>query len=217
MYSVYMHITPSNKVYIGITSKAPEERWMNGRGYQHNIHFYNAIEYYGWENIKHKILQSGLTKEEAENEEIRLIALYNATNPDKGYNCTHGGESIGKHTEETKQKISELRKRQYRTGELVHPMLGKHFTDESKYKMRKAHLGKKLTEEHKQKIGKSCKGLLAGSKNPMAVKVQCVDTGKVFNTVTEAAQSVGVCRVAVSRCVRGVSNTAGGYKWRYAV
>ena len=37
MYSVYMHITPSNKVYIGITSKAPEERWMNGRGYQHSF------------------------------------------------------------------------------------------------------------------------------------------------------------------------------------
>lgn len=216
MYSVYMHITPNEKRYIGITSQVPEKRWLNGRGYQNNNHFFNAIKYYGWDNIQHKVLKTDLTKEQAEKEEIKLIALYDTTNQDKGYNCTHGGECIGKHTTKTKIKMSELRKRQYQTGELVHPMKNKRFSEKSKAKMSKSHQGKILSEEHKRNIGISCKGQLVGEKNPMATKVSCVETGELFNTITEAAKSVGVCRVAISRCVRGLSHTSGGYKWRYA-
>lgn len=216
MYSVYMHTSPNGKRYIGITGKDPEKRWLNGRGYQKNPHFRKAIECYGWKNIKHDVLQTGLTKEQAEQEEIRLIALYDTTNQDKGYNCTNGGESIGKHTEVTKKIISEIRRNQYASGELVHPMYGKHFSEESKLKMSKAHKGKTLSEEHKRKIGASCKGLLLGGENPMARKVICVETGEVFDSIKQAADSVGVCRVAVSRCVRGQSHTAGGYKWEYA-
>lgn len=217
MYSVYKHTAPNGKVYIGITGKDPEKRWLNGRGYQNNPHFSYAIKFYGWGNIKHEILQTGLTKEQAEKEEVRLIALYDSTNQDRGYNCTNGGEEIGKHTEQTKRRMSEIRHRQYASGELIHPMLGKHFSEQSKAKMRAAHKGKTLTEEHKRKIGQSCKGLLAGDKNPMAKSVQCVETGEIFTTVTEAARSVGISRQAICRQIKGLSKSAGGYKWRYAI
>lgn len=30
-YSVYAHVSPSNKVYIGITNKNPIYRWNKGR------------------------------------------------------------------------------------------------------------------------------------------------------------------------------------------
>lgn len=34
MYTVYMHQNKLNgKVYIGITSVPPQERWRNGQGY----------------------------------------------------------------------------------------------------------------------------------------------------------------------------------------
>lgn len=32
MYSVYKHTAPNGKVYIGITGKDPEKRWLNGGG-----------------------------------------------------------------------------------------------------------------------------------------------------------------------------------------
>ena len=32
-FIVYMHITPSNKRYIGITSNEYKRRWQNGYGY----------------------------------------------------------------------------------------------------------------------------------------------------------------------------------------
>ena len=34
-YSVYLHITPSKKVYVGITSQTNlNRRWQNGEGYR---------------------------------------------------------------------------------------------------------------------------------------------------------------------------------------
>lgn len=216
MYSVYKHTTPNGKVYIGITGKEPEKRWMKGRGYQNNPHFSHAIKFYGWENIEHEILRTGLTRKEAEQLEVQLIAQYDSTNQDKGYNCTNGGETIGKHTLATRRLLSEIKTRQYATGEVIHPMLGTHFSEESRAKMSKSHSGKTLSVEHKKKIGQSCKGLLCGNKNPMAKRVICVDTGVIFETVTEAAKSVGLTRQAIYRQIKGFSQTAGGYRWQYA-
>ena len=33
-YTVYKHISPSGKVYIGITKRKPEYRWNKGKGYR---------------------------------------------------------------------------------------------------------------------------------------------------------------------------------------
>ena len=33
-YCVYIHITPSDKVYIGQTSTNPNDRWQNGAAYK---------------------------------------------------------------------------------------------------------------------------------------------------------------------------------------
>ena len=44
---VYKHISPSEKVYIGITQTSPETRWAKGFGYRKCILFYRAILKYG--------------------------------------------------------------------------------------------------------------------------------------------------------------------------
>lgn len=155
-YSVYKHESPSNKVYIGITCKKPEYRWNSGRGYWQNPHFTAAIQKYGWENFSHEILFTGLSKEEAEAKEIELIALYDATNRERGYNHELGGNAKGKTTEETRRKISESRKGKA-TGE-NHPMYGKHLSAEHKRKLSEAHKGKKLSEETLRKRSESTRG-----------------------------------------------------------
>lgn len=127
-YSVYKHTTPNNKVYIGITSVDVKQRWRNG--YKHNAYFSNAIQKYGWDNIKHEILFNGLTKEEACQKEIELIALYKSNQKGFGYNLSSGGESHEgcKASEELRKKLSD------------------------------AHKGKKLSEETKRKMAESRKG-----------------------------------------------------------
>lgn len=110
MYSVYKHTCPNGKIYIGITSREPKERWNSGYGYRTNQHFWNAIQKYGWKNIKHEILYEDLSEQEAYNLEIQLIAKYDTTNPDKGYNHSTGGECITsgvKFSEEHRKRISE--------------------------------------------------------------------------------------------------------------
>lgn len=97
-----------NKRYIGITCQKVNRRWRNGKSYQHNPHFYNAIQKYGWNNFEHIVLFNNLTKEEAEQKEIELIALYNSTNSNYGYNIENGGNHKGKMAESTKEKLRKI-------------------------------------------------------------------------------------------------------------
>lgn len=123
-WTVYVHISPSNKYYVGITCQEPERRWKkNGRGYfyQNNEHFENAIKKYGWDNFQHEIIASHLTEAEAKNFEKILIQKLNSRNPNFGYNKTDGGDGFagvkrygknnsfyGKHhTEKTKKIIQK--------------------------------------------------------------------------------------------------------------
>lgn len=91
-FKVYMHTSPNGKRYIGITCQRPAKRWGgNGYGYVGNEYFWRAIQKYGWDNFKHEILFENLTQQEAEQKEIELIAYYDSTDPNKGYNITAGG------------------------------------------------------------------------------------------------------------------------------
>lgn len=75
-YTIYKHIFPNNKIYIGITQQKPEKRWQHGLGYRAQPLMWNAIQKYGWENIKHEILFENLTLEEANLKEIELIIIF---------------------------------------------------------------------------------------------------------------------------------------------
>lgn len=116
-YYVYKHTFPNNKVYIGITQQVPEKRWANGLGYERQIVIYNAILKYGWKNIKHEVLYSGLTKHEAEQKEIELIKLFDSNNRKYGYNISAGGNCKGKTSNTTKKKLSLANKGRKRTKE----------------------------------------------------------------------------------------------------
>lgn len=173
-WKVYMHISPSNKIYIGITSqKNINVRWRNGNGYKQCRHFWNAIQKYGWDNIEHIILFDNLQEDNAKRIEKLCIALYKSNVAQYGYNISSGGDGIvglhrygeensfyGKHhTEESKLKM----KQNHRDciGE-NNSMYGKHHTDDVKIKLsnyRKNYYKNNpkqslvLTEESKKKIG----------------------------------------------------------------
>lgn len=102
----------NNKKYIGITQQKPQIRWQKGTGYKPTSHFRRAIDKYGWDNFEHEVLFDNLTAEEAAFKERELIAQYNTTNREYGYNNSDGGE-IGfhfTHSEEAKKKMSEKAK-----------------------------------------------------------------------------------------------------------
>ncbi len=90
-YSIYRHISPSEKSYIGITMQDPQRRFQNGAGYKTQPAFYRAIEKYGWENFRHEIIEDHLTEREAcEKERYYINEVYKTIAPD-GYNSREGG------------------------------------------------------------------------------------------------------------------------------
>ena len=89
MYDVYEHVFPDGKRYIGL-SKNVSVRWQNnGAGYMNNKKMRTAIEKYGWENVQHNIIETGLTRAQAQKKEMELIDKYDTI--DNGYNIAAGG------------------------------------------------------------------------------------------------------------------------------
>lgn len=144
-YTVYMHICPNNKKYIGITKQKPEYRWGHGSNYTNNKHFTNAIHKYSWENIEHKILYKKLTKKQAEEKEIELISYYKTNQIEYGYNILKGGNASNGLSNETRKRIADK-------------IRGRKLTEEHKEKIRKSLLGRKMSKEWKEKISKSLTG-----------------------------------------------------------
>ena len=149
-WTVYEHICPNGKRYIGITCRKPEKRWKNGIGYKKGTAFRGAIDKYGWNDIQHNILFNDLTEKEAKWLENYLICYYwtfVGFNDSKGYNMTLGGEgSVGiEPSEETRKKMSESRK-------------GKQFSEEHRRKISESRKGKHFSEEHRRNISESQKG-----------------------------------------------------------
>ena len=189
-YTVYKHTSPNNKVYIGITKRSPERRWYNGFGYRTQKFFFRAIQKYGWENFKHEILFTNLTKEEAEQKEIELIAMYKSNDRQFGYNIENGGNCGEKHSEETKRKISLSNKGRSTWAK------GQHFTEEHKNRLRESNL-------HKQK---NCKAV-----------IQMDDNGKVlaiYESIRDAERKTNINSRSIAFCLDGTNKHAGGFIWK---
>jgi len=112
-YSIYMHTNKQNgKVYIGQTRTSLKERWKNGNGYNNQVSFCGAIKKYGWDGFDHTLVETGLTKEEAEHLENFYIDFFECCDNRYGYNLRSGGVSGPILSETSKQKISIAKKGQ---------------------------------------------------------------------------------------------------------
>ena len=227
-YKVYRHTSPNGKIYIGLTQQQPEQRWRHGNGYKKNIYFMRAINKYGWENFKHEVLFDGLTKEEAENIERSLIASYNSANKDYGYNIDLGGNSVGKHSDETRRKIGVSH-----SGE-KNWTWGKCLPEETRKKMSESHKGKRFTEEHKKHLSESQSGEKhymygkhhsakmrqmysdAAHKKPVAqIDRKTNEIICIFVGVRNASRMTSISNASISECCRGKRKSAGGYIWKF--
>lgn len=244
IYKVYKHTLPksvsgkeNDMVYIGITSQEnPWDRWgVHKAHYEYNSHFSRAISKYSLENFLHEVLFYGLTKEEAEDLEIKLIAEYNSTNENFGYNKANGGSSNGKHTEETKRIISEKAKERLKSPE-NNPLYGKHHSESTRRKISEKAIGRKVSEEAKKKLSKANAGennCMYGQTHTKEARekiakalghpVRCVETGVIYPSEIEAKRQTGVDNTMIHRYLHGKAGYAGklsdGTKlhWEYAI
>ena len=219
MYIVYQHKNKiNNKIYIGITSQTPEQRWgSNGCNYKSSPHFYSAIKKYGWDNFEHNILFTNLTKEEACLKEQELIKKYNSMDRAYGYNSTSGGE-IFSMNKETKEKISNA---------LIGNKngLGHPCSEEKKKKISDAQKGRKLTDEHKQKLSIAAqnrhvpcteeKKKKLSQNYPNKKRVYCEELNIVYESVQECSRQLGIPATNISKLCNGRGKTLKGYHLKY--
>lgn len=240
-YCVYKLTFPNDKVYIGMTSRKPERRWNNGKGYLDKINdrykqplIANAILEYGWDNVAHEVVCDGLSKEEAEQKEIELIVKYKSNQEEFGYNIENGGNGIGKHAESTKKKMSESLKGHEISEETKQKIsianTGKRHSEETKRKLSEINTGKHLSDETKKKLSELNKGeshpqygthhsdehkrkLSESAKNKKLIR--CVETGCVYQSITEASRLTKISRKAISMACNGSRKTAGKLRWEF--
>ena len=230
-YCVYKHTAPNGKVYIGITRINPLKRWENGHGYKSNLHFWNAIVKYGWDNFTHEILFDDLSECEAQEIEKTLIAEYQSNKMEYGYNRSAGGEPFFqcKHSESAKKKMSEARKGKgtgasnpmYGKGLCGsdNGMFGKHHSKEWKKKRSEKYsgtghprYGTKLTAEEKQR------NMLSQPYKKTVLQID--EQGNIvneFNSVREAARILGVNHTMVSRWCNGKAKPKNSFMWEFRI
>ena len=64
-YWIYTHTTPDGCVYVGQSQfETTNLRWVESH-YRPNTTFGKAISIWGWDNIQHNVIKTGLTHEEA--------------------------------------------------------------------------------------------------------------------------------------------------------
>jgi group I intron endonuclease len=217
---VYKHTNKINgKIYIGQTSQNPTTRFLSGHGYRKSVHFNSAIKKYGWKNFSHEILESELTREEANEMEKHYIFFYDSTNRKFGYNKRSGGKNF---------ELSEEKKKEY--GERMR-------------QINRSHKGVPLSEEHKKKISESRKGKRVGKDHqfygrvlppeemerlrlanigrPSGVNKHVIQLDLNDNIITEwesakkAGESLNIDFSTITKCCRKKRKTTGKFKWRY--
>jgi group I intron endonuclease len=129
-------------VYIGQTWQSLNQRFNEHTCKNSKCHkLKNAIDKYGKENFSIEKIASCDTQLSADAIETFWIRCYDSIKT--GYNIREGG-SKGKHSLETKEKISKIHK-------------GKIISNEVKIKMSKTHIGMKLTPESIKKCSEARK------------------------------------------------------------
>ena len=205
-YKVYVHINKINgKMYIGQTSKKLDERSRHhGYGYKNNKYFYRAIKKYGWDNFEHLILFDGLSLEMANIIEKELIDKYKTQNNSFGYNIREGGMN-GRMSDESKQKISDALKgkNKGKPGHWKGKKLPKEIVE--KIKISRSQMDDNKKEEYRNKLSES----KMGGKNAISVKVICVNTNEVFDSMADAGRKYNTSSSSITKCCKGKCKSAG--------
>lgn len=92
-YMVYTHTFPDGKVFVGYLNLAGDyaggrtidEIWNNGE-YHKGKRLHDDIQAAGWDNIKHEIVYSELTREQAVEKKKELCIKYKSYLPEYGCN-----------------------------------------------------------------------------------------------------------------------------------
>lgn len=188
-FVIYMHTSPSGKSYIGQT------RSLSKRNSGHRTQagcrlFAKAIKKYGWENFEHAILAEGLTLEEANTLEERLIAERGTRTPG-GYNIKLGGKNM-LHSEETKRLMSIAATGKKKPPEVCEKIrqAKQNLSAETRLKMSLSAQQRKISEEGRKRLSAA----RLGKSNPISqqgrANISAASKVRVLSDAARAKMSI---------------------------
>lgn len=226
-YYIYKHTNKENgKCYIGQT-KNIKWRWYPNN-YKTCTKFYRAILKYGWDNFTHEVVKI-CDETNVDYWESYYIKEFDSIK--NGYNLDSGGCKNKVQSEETiRKKVEHLKGRkiighsawnkgiklndEYRKKlSLAHKgqNLGSKMSEEQKEKIRQSNLGKKRTQETKKNLSISH----LGKESYHKVKIINLDTGEIFESLTQAGKRYNLNIKNISANIRKKTKSCGGYHWAF--
>jgi group I intron endonuclease len=196
----------NGKIYIGQTTQSLRDRKNNhvadskrNRKGRVASKISRAIQKYGITNFLFEEICTTNSIDELNNLECYYIGIYNSTNDKIGYNLLNGGHQNGRHSEESKIKMSISSKK------VADSVKGNHWN-----------AGRIPTPEKTKKASYK----LQSEDNPNAVAVIQLDKNGSFikrhYSQAEAARSIGIDNSGnICLCCSGSLKTAYGFKWMY--
>jgi group I intron endonuclease len=201
----------------------------------------DAVKKYGIDNFEFSVLIICFDDERFKYE-IEYIKKYNSVVPN-GYNLTNGGEGGGfqgkTHTEEVKNGIKNKLKQKYTDN----PELKEQLSERNKIVMSTPEVREKIkngilnsekwkkmiqdkrignyeqvkhTEEIKNKISESLKKYHA-TNNKIKIKQYDINNNLLneYTSISDASRKTSIQRKIISLYLRGKTNIAGGFIWKY--
>lgn len=211
--------------YVGVTTKGIKAREKQHKKDLSCNHLANAILKYGDTLIWEQVFTGTV-------EGCYQLENYFRPSPGIGWNIAIGGAvscNLGRSiSEESKQKLREAHKGKIPWWITADIKLSEALNTEQRIKTVKERgtfagknnpmYGKTHTKSARERIGKAHKGKIGMQKkdNPRARAIICIETGQMFDTISDAAEHLGCSIQNVSLCLRGKTKTAKGFSWKYA-
>ena len=183
MYSIYVHTTPDGRKYVGCTSQELNKRSHGGSHYKKNTRFYDAIKFFGWDNIQHKVLETVEDKKTALKREEYYTLLWRTNEPEFGYNIFVGNIP----NEDNRKKHSEK-------------MKGRKQSEESNKKR-----SEKVNEFYKNKELSGYASKIISEANRKPIRLKNINTGEIMEFYSQKTCADFFCinKSLVSRFFRG--------------
>lgn len=188
IYRYWITLEDGDWSYIGKSAlKYRSQRCGNkqtGKAYRCCPTFWAAIQKYGFSSFNYEVLEKDLDSVQAKVREEYWIQHFNSI--EHGFNENNGVLR----SEAAREKQSKS-------------LFGKQHSEETKQKISKSCKGRHLSDETKQKISKAI--------------YQADLQGNIiheFSSMSEAAETLGICKSQISQCCNGHLKTAGGYTFQ---
>lgn len=201
----------NNKKYIGqsihIHRRWSEHKYALNSNTHDNDYLQKAWNKYGADNFRFYIIEL-CDLEELDDKECHYIELYNTIDVNYGYNLMFGGGVNRDMSEATREKLRRANKRRRNWPDMSgenNPMFGKHLSEETKEKIRRARIGQQPSKETRIKLSIS----RTGDKNPRCTPVYCPELNESFWGAKDAELKYGVNPNKISMCINGKRQHAG--------